>query len=607
VAISYSSGLYTLSTSGSYTPADLYAYSASGITRHTGSRIIYDFGSSRITVGSGTTLTIDTDEDYGEIMFSDPGWDSSTYLHHIKVNSGGTLVIGSETTRDVCIYCPDAHAQSYRDQNRHFYIQGTLNWLGGGIVGKGVTIQVYSGSSGEISGAAWCYGIGVSFGLRLSEDDFEVLKLALYNGSIVPFVVPKTDLTGMAFFDMPAVDASQPFVGLDNDTVTGEWIDVIDWDISSDTLDRGFGFWDVRWARFVNQASGTDFEAKGNIDGNANNKGLAEIRESITFIADSGSGAKFYTEDTDNGNRLADNQICDNPDYEADRTYTLTESSGEATYDTDGGVLIGVWWRTTGGDRDDDNEFDSRGLNDDHTDIFNWLKVEYGQQPANANIVMKGNGGVETEILSLADQGITESTKATVAAYTGITPVYASGTLTVTVSSNHTWAEVYDYIKYYESENPDEVWANGKESFITTGDGVNFTGHNFELVVNSSYTVTADGVNVVADDGFTISGDFTGLISDGTDYRVPITLTGATDGSRWRVEKASDGSLIANGTQSGTGDIITYYTITANLGIVVKVRQSSGGTKYLPFESNATATTSAGATVVVSQIVDPIA
>jgi len=60
MAITYSAGVYTLSTSGNYTPTDLYSYNSAGITRLNGSRIVYDFGSSRIIVGSGTTLTIDT-------------------------------------------------------------------------------------------------------------------------------------------------------------------------------------------------------------------------------------------------------------------------------------------------------------------------------------------------------------------------------------------------------------------------------------------------------------------------------------------------------------------------------------------------------------------
>jgi hypothetical protein len=106
-AISYSGGVYTLSTSGSYTPTDLYNYNSAGITRHTGSRIIYDFGSSRIIINSGAELNVSTNKTYGEIMFSDPGWDDYTYLHHIKVNRGGTLNVGHSEQRELAIYSAD--------------------------------------------------------------------------------------------------------------------------------------------------------------------------------------------------------------------------------------------------------------------------------------------------------------------------------------------------------------------------------------------------------------------------------------------------------------------------------------------------------------------
>jgi hypothetical protein len=510
VTISYSSGVYTLSTSGSYTPADLYAHSAAGINRHTGSRIIYDFGSSRIIVGSGTTLTIDTDTTYGEIMFSDPGWNNSTFLHHIKVNSGGTLIVGSETTRDLCIWCKDDPSLGYLDQNRNFYIEGTFNWLGGGIAGNTPSLQAYSGSSGIISGPAFSYappGSTGSITIRLSDTDFVIESLAIAYGAVIPFVYYPNGVNGLTFYDMPAVEGVQATVGLDNDGVTAQFLICKDWDISSPTIDKAFGFWDQRWARFINQASGTDFISLGNLNNNSNNRGLAEVRQEITFSATNGGGAKFYTEDTNNGSRLAANQLANNPNYLTDRTYTATESGGSASYTTDGGVLTGVHWRTVGGLSASNNQFDSRGLNNDKTDVFTWLKVEYGQQPATANIIMKGKGGVFTEIPSLTDLGITQATKATVAAYTGIALNYSGGTLTATITENHSWNEVYDYIKWYESENPDDVWANSKASFVSTSNKLDYSASNLAIVVDNADLTAGAGQTIpvtvtVQNDGF---------------------------------------------------------------------------------------------------------
>jgi hypothetical protein len=490
MSISYSSGLYTLSTSGSYTPADLYAYSSSGITRHTGSRIIYDFGSSRITVGSGTTLTIDTDDTYGEIMFSDPGWDDTTYLHHIKVDSGGTLNLGSTDTRDALIVMKDTTALNYKHENRQIYISGEMNWTGGGLVFlEGGSIEMYNGSSGEISGAAWLYAIGEATGIRYSEGGFDMLACSFYFGALIPFVLPDGggSFAGLSFFDLPS---SQPTVGIDNDGSSLDWMPCEDWDVSSSTLNKAFGYWDNRAARFINQATGTDFEEpQGNLADNSNNKGILEVRESITFSATNGSGAKFYTEDTDNGNRLAASQILDNPSYTADRTYTLTESSGEATYDTDGGVLTGVYWRTTGGLAASNNNFDSRGNADDTTDIFTWLKVEYGYQPATLNVVMKGNGGVSTVIPALEDAGITESTRATVAAYS---MAYNNTTKVLTISDDYTANDVYDYMRYIESENPDYVWNNSKTELVSLVQPGKYDLDDIKIVITSGGTLTVD-------------------------------------------------------------------------------------------------------------------
>ena len=231
------------------------------------------------------------------------------------------------------------------------------------------------------------------------------------------------------------------------------------------------------------------------------------------------------------------------------------------------------------------------------------LKVrKYGFQPFVTN--WTGLQKLATFTVYLADDNVVVASEATAGAYTGIT--VNGSTETITITSDHTLQEIYDYCQWWSTQSANVQY----DVPLTSADGVNFSmAPGWDFVVSSGYTVTADGqtLTLTGGGGFTISGDFTGLISDGTNSRVPITLTGVTDDSRWRVEKVSDGSLIAEGTQSGTGDITVYDTITANLVITAKVRKGSASIKYLPFESNATATTASGATVVVSQIVDPIA
>jgi hypothetical protein len=487
MAISYSGGIYTLQTSGSYTPTDLYNYNSSGITRLNGSRIVYDFGSSQIRIGSGCTFTVDTDDDYGEIMFSNPGWDDVTYKHHIWVQSGGTLNLGNTYSQDLLMVSKEAAALSYRDQNREWRIDGTLNWYGGVILGG--NMQTYSGSDGTIEGYA-TFGKfpGVDGGsLRISEADFVPTALRFFGGAVVPFVATTDPIKGLTFVNCD----TQPAVGLDNNNTSGaEFMECEDWDVSDPSNARGFGYWDQRWAKYINQATGTDFnEPQGNLADNSNNRGLLEVRQSITFEVDNGSGAKFYTVDTNNGSRLASNQIVDNPSYTSNRSYTLTESGGSASYTTDGGVLIGVYWRTTGGLQGANNNFDSRGLNNNQTDIFNWLKVEYGKQPATLDVVMKGVGGVNTSILSLPDNGITETNKAVVSAYS---MSYNNTTKTLTISGDYNASDAYDYMRYVESENPNYVWDNGKEGLVTSVQTGVYNFNAIKIVVASGGTLTVD-------------------------------------------------------------------------------------------------------------------
>jgi predicted secreted protein len=515
MAISYSGGLYTLSGSGSYTPTDLYNNNSAGITRLNGSRIVYDFGSSRIVIGSGTTLTVDTDDTYGEIIFSNPGWNDSTFLHHIHVQSGGTLNLGNTYSQDLLMVSTEAATQSFRDQNREWRIDGTLNWYGGVVTGG--TLQLYSGSSGTIEGYATFYKLdGVDGGsIRLNEADFVPTALRFFGGAVVPFVATTNPIKGLTFVNC----ATQPAVGLDNNNTSGaEFMECEDWDVSDPSNAKGFGFWDQRWAKYINQASGTDFgDPTGNLADNTNNRGLLEVRQSIEFSATSGGGAKFYTKDTNNGSRLAANQIVDNPDYTADRSYTLTESGGTASYDTDGGVLIGVYWRTTGGLQADNNNFDSRGNNNDKTDIFTWLKVEYGQLIGTLNVAMKGRGGVSAVIPTIADPVITETTASTVAAYTGI--VINAGAETVTVSEAHTVDRLYDRIKYWESQNPSAVWDNGNASIIQSADGSNYSFlSGWTLIVTSAGSLSGVGQTISLRSGSVIDGAVT----------CDITLSGTT-------------------------------------------------------------------------------
>jgi hypothetical protein len=492
MAITHSGGVITISGEAT-TPVGLWNASQAGgwgaVTRVGLSKYWYDMGTTRVVVANGGTLTVDTTAAVGALVFGD----RPDATNAIRIQSGGTLITGTASTVGRVIDFTQPLANDSHTFNADWVAiradaGGVWNWPGGEIQSHHSVRHV---GTGTISGNAAFVNEGKQAAPNGSEIVFQadstslsLAKLRIYRGLLSTFKVPNT-LTSVSFESCASCTVG---IGLANTFIVFTGFNVAD-----PSNDRGHVLWDNRWAKFVNHATGTDFVVAGNLPDHTNNKGLCEVRQGVTFAATSGSGAKFYTKDTNNGSRLAANQLANNPNYQTDRAYTLTESTGAASYTTDGGVLTGVHWRTIGGLEEDNNEFDSRGITNDTADIFTWLKVEYGQQPATSNIIMKGTSAVTAEIQSLPDQGITESTKSTVAAYTGIAPVYSGGTLTVTVTQDHTWNEVYDFIKWWESENPASVWDNGQTAFVSTIDRRGYTYTNMTLVLDAAALILGEG------------------------------------------------------------------------------------------------------------------
>lgn len=93
-----------------------------------------------------------------------------------------------------------------------------------------------------------------------------------------------------------------------------------------------------------------------------------------------------------------------------------------------------------------------------------------------------------------------------------------------------------------------------------------------------------------------------------------VTLTNVVSGSRYRIERQSDGSLAtptanAEGVAGSSTVAITldYYAAgNANNDVRIKVRKGTAAPKYLPFETQATLGAAAQSTYV-AQVADPIA
>jgi hypothetical protein len=84
-----------------------------------------------------------------------------------------------------------------------------------------------------------------------------------------------------------------------------------------------------------------------------------------------------------------------------------------------------------------------------------------------------------------------------------------------------------------------------------------------------------------------------------------LTITGMISGTRYRVEKVSDGSLIGQGTSTGGPDLVVH-TLAVSTSARIIMRKASAAPKYLPLEQLVTLGDFASA-VTVSQQSDIVA
>jgi len=87
---------------------------------------------------------------------------------------------------------------------------------------------------------------------------------------------------------------------------------------------------------------------------------------------------------------------------------------------------------------------------------------------------------------------------------------------------------------------------------------------------------------------------------------VSFVLDNVVINSRYWIYNSDDMSLISSGTAATTTITIPDIAYFGDINTLVRVRKSSGGTKYLPFDTQATITNK-GANVFVSQVVDTLA
>lgn len=264
------------------------------------------------------------------------------------------------------------------------------------------------------------------------------------------------------------------------------------------------------------------------------------------------------------------------------------------------------------------------------------------------------------------DPYVTADNETTALAYTGIS--LNTGTTTITLTSNHSVSELYQYIKAKcrDSEIPN--------AYFTTSDGTNWnclctlilsgaalsgtgsinlngktvtipssgsttlrlTGGTLSLtsaatinlsmgtmtvdyLASGTYdhraasitgTITVDTTNdstVTAQfaPGTTITNADAGHITVESSTSVTVTVASIVSGAQVRVTKSSDGTELLNTTATGTSASFNY-TYTTDFDVLVRVRKGSAATKYLEWNGSGTVTT-AGLTVTANLLEDTFA
>lgn len=191
---------------------------------------------------------------------------------------------------------------------------------------------------------------------------------------------------------------------------------------------------------------------------------------------------------------------------------------------------------------------------------------------------------------------ITESTQATVHAYTMFS--WNSGTSTLTVSANATVNQLYDWSQDYAATHPTEdVWFSTVDGVtytltgnLTINTGVTLTGTSSQRISMASYTLTLTGTG-------TTSGV---IVTDVSGTHAPIALTGLVAGSTVYIYNSTASSTIYKAVVAGTSTT-QFLTLSSDKSLLIKVRQAG----YLPYETTGTVGVN-GYSLVVSQLADSV-
>lgn len=602
--------------------------SVAGVTTTTnGLKTIYYIGNNQLSI----TGTLTFDPQFEEI------WLGTSINTYPQVEVTGTLNIGVPTTRNGVVFYPQCTAfviPSYRatqdgesDDTRYASLRiiGTCHHHYGtifcrGPVGFGTnattgTYHSYSSSAGFISlGAAGSPLLEIQ--LRFRSNLTVVNGLTTKNIMWVLLASPSITNAQIAHADMAiSTSSSSP---------PGVFLTVRDYvGTGGNTYDVGYRISTV-WNRFINCGVGTSLKSAGNSASNTgnNNCGIHEIRQELTVTAKTQLSASItsggiYLADRDWGNRCPYDTAkfgATQPNYTLDRDYAvLFNGAGAAAITADGGVLIGVNWRSISGSQNLQNQQDFRGEQNSATDFWVVRCRSYGKVFTDVSLTLRGVGGSNQGVTLFDNPDITQSS-ATAAAHTGITltdhgasPISWNGksfgiTITVNKITNPgaTAADLYHYLQYH--------LANVATSFNGKLGGA---WHNMLRVEGAGFATVSGqygglrvvkGVRVIDESGNPFPGILRMQSNDGSYYTPPIQyqlqITNLVTGSDVVILEAGTATILDSVDQiSGTTYAFDYVTPDdVDIGILMP--------GYKPFYIRNYTLQSADSVLPVAQVID---
>ena len=219
-------------------------------------------------------------------------------------------------------------------------------------------------------------------------------------------------------------------------------------------------------ARITNSRTGSGIKADLQaLNHTARAFGCIEVRQEVRLVLRDAAGnpiagARAHLADTVTG-RGAEDWTAKNAgpngggspsalvNYTAQRTYSVvSDAAGNADFTADGGILLASKVynsRPAAGSPHAAKAFAFRGKINNDSDTFDIHVNSYLHLPALLSVVCKGTDRVDVDVTLVADPSVSQTTVATVAAYSGIAVDHATDTVTITAP--FTLDQLYDWLK----------------------------------------------------------------------------------------------------------------------------------------------------------------